>query len=141
MNYARQQDKPFRMMGAFVAAMVVLTLAGAAIPSQAQTYKVIYNFGTKSNDPVNLYYAGLFPQGWDGKLYGVWSGGGPSGDGAVFSITLAGTPDVLQFFDGTDGRYDYYGLTLGSDGNFYGVTTQGGTSNDGTPSRSRPPEP
>jgi hypothetical protein len=42
MNRARQQDKPFRMLAALVAVLAVLTLTGAAIPAQAQTFKVIY---------------------------------------------------------------------------------------------------
>lgn len=40
MNYARQEDKPFRMLAAFVAVMVGLILARAAIPAHAQTYKL-----------------------------------------------------------------------------------------------------
>jgi hypothetical protein len=33
MNYARHEDKPFRMLAAFVAVMVGLILAGAGNPS------------------------------------------------------------------------------------------------------------
>ena len=52
MNYAWQQDKPFRMMVAFVAAMVVLALAGTSIPAQAQTYKVLYEFPINGPEPT-----------------------------------------------------------------------------------------
>jgi uncharacterized repeat protein (TIGR03803 family) len=124
--------KSSRMLAAFVAAMVVLTLSVAAMPAQAQTYTDLHDFNPGAGDPVNLYATGLFPQGWDGRLYGVTAGGGTSSDGTVYGITLAGTPTILHSFDGTDGVDVYYGLTLGSDGNFYGVTTQGGSSNDGT---------
>ncbi len=51
MNYARQEDKPFRMLAAFVAVMVGLILAGAAIPAHAQTYKVLYDFLDNGRGP------------------------------------------------------------------------------------------
>ena len=66
MNYARQQDKPFRMFAAFVAVVVILTLTVAAVPAQAQTYKVLYEF------PIN----GPAPQ---------WPGGPSRRDGMAIS--------------------------------------------------------
>ena len=58
--------------------------------------------------------------------------GGANGDGAVFSIPIAGgTPTVLASFDGTDGTNPYGSLTLvGS--TLYGMTENGGTNNAGT---------
>jgi spermidine/putrescine-binding protein len=52
MNYARQQNRRFRIIAAFAAATVVLTLAVAAIPAQAQTPTVIYSFPGGS-EPAN----------------------------------------------------------------------------------------
>jgi len=130
MNYV-QRAKSFRILQSFVLVTFVL-LAVAAVPAFAQTYTDVHDFNPGAGDPVNLFAADLFPQGWDGRLYGVSAGGGTSGDGTVYGITVAGTPTVLHSFDGTDGVDVYYGLTLGNDGNFYGVTTRGGSSNNGT---------
>ena len=70
MNYARQQDRPFRMFAAFVAVVVVLTLTVAAVPAQAQTYKVLYEFPI--NGPAPQWPGGPLAQGRNGDLYG-WS--------------------------------------------------------------------
>jgi uncharacterized repeat protein (TIGR03803 family) len=114
----------------------LLIMAGFALrPYMAQaqqTYTDLHDFNPGAGEPVNLYATGLVPQGWNGNLYGVSLGGGTSGLGTVYNITLSGMPTVLDSFDRTNGADSYYGLTLGSDGNFYGVTVQGGSSNDGT---------
>ncbi len=50
MNYARQQGKSFRLFAPFVATMLVLTFTFVAVPTQAQTYKVLYKFGTRATE-------------------------------------------------------------------------------------------
>jgi hypothetical protein len=52
MNCARQREKLFHTTAAFLAVLAVLTFALAAIPAQAQTYKIVYNFGSHTNDPI-----------------------------------------------------------------------------------------
>ncbi len=132
MNCVRRRDKPFRMVAAFVTVMVVLTLTGAVIPAQAQTYKDLHDFNPNNGDPNDLLYTGLSPQGWDGKLYGIAQFGGTSNAGTVYSITLNGTPAIIHSFDGTDGSNPYLGLTLGKDGKLYGTAVLGGGGGDGT---------
>ena len=130
----RQQDRPIYRVAAFMAAMVVLALAGAAVPAQAQTYKVVYTFGTNSaSDPI-IPGSGpdFIAQGRDGNLYSTAWAGGTSAHGAAFKITPSGTETLLVSFGGTNGYVPLGGLTLGTDGNFYGTTQQGGASSVGT---------
>jgi hypothetical protein len=89
MNYARQEDKPFRMLAAFVAVMVGLILAGAAIPAHAQTYKVLYDF--LDNDRGPQWPGGPLAQGGDGDLYSYSYFGGTTNNGSIWKTTLPGT--------------------------------------------------
>jgi uncharacterized repeat protein (TIGR03803 family) len=118
MKYARQQNKPFRMFAAFMAAIVILGLAGVAVPAQAQTYSVIYE---ATGDPGIANPEGeAIALGRDGKLYttdlssGVFQG--------VFSFTTGGAVTLVN----NVGGYPAGGVTLGTDGNFYGVNQNGG---------------
>jgi uncharacterized repeat protein (TIGR03803 family) len=122
MNYARQHDKFFRVMAAFVAAMVVLTLAGVAIPAQAQTPTVIYDFPGGSLQPIDPDDWAI-AQGRDGNLYATTYGGGTDSQGEVVKITPSGTLTVVE----ANTIQFPYGVTLGTDGNFYGATVFGGT--------------
>ncbi len=121
-----------RVYDLFPVAMLVMTIAAATTIAQAQTFSVLYNFGTKSGDPSSPVNAGIVAQGRDGNLYSTAPNGGTNDDGAVFKITPGGTLTVLYSFDGTHGETPFGGLTLGTDGNFYGTTYYGGASNDGT---------
>jgi hypothetical protein len=47
-------------------AIVFLAFAAAA---SAQTFAVLYNFGSQSNDPSGPAYTGVIAQGRDGNLY------------------------------------------------------------------------
>jgi uncharacterized repeat protein (TIGR03803 family) len=71
-------------------------------------------------------------QGSDGKLYGTCSGGGSSGNGTAFVLTLGGQFTLLYSFQGSDGRNPAGKLVEGDDGNFYGVTQFGGPNDAGT---------
>jgi len=117
----------------FATAVLVLAIVVVTVPAHAQTFSVLYNFGSKSGDPRNPYISGIIAQGRDGNLYSATSGGGAHGAGAVFKITPGGTLTVLySFTGGTDGSSPTAGLTLGTDGNFYGATVTGGASGIGT---------
>jgi uncharacterized repeat protein (TIGR03803 family) len=113
-------------------AVLVLTIAAGTVPVHAQTFSVLYNFGTNTGDPQGATYPGLVAQGRDGNLYSTTLNGGTHGQGTVFKITPTGTLSVLHSFINTDGFLPHSGLTLGADGNFYGTASNGGTSGNGT---------
>jgi uncharacterized repeat protein (TIGR03803 family) len=116
----------------FAITAVLLVLA-AGTTARAQTFSVIYNFGTTSTDPTEPDNPGILAQGRDGNLYGTTPTGGVNGFGAVFRLTPAGTLAVKYSFAGlSDGTTPHGGLTLGTDGNFYGTTSVGGTTGYGT---------
>ena len=85
----------------------------------------LYNFadGATGADP----YARL-TQSTNGNFYGVTSGGGTDGDGALLKMTASyAVTGLYSFTDGADGDNPETGLTQGADGNFYGASTEGGT--------------
>lgn len=97
----------------------------AASTLNAQTFSVVYNFGSQVGDPINHPSSGIIAQGRDGNLYSG-SAGGQSDEGANFVVTPAGALTTLySFTNGTDGSLPYGGLTLGTDGNFYGTAFSG----------------
>ena len=109
---------------------LLLLLAATA---HAQTFSVLYTFGTNGGDPSD---GGTTPnvlaQGRDGNLYTTSWSGGTNGLGTVYKVTPAGKLTVLYSFDGTHGSSPWSGVILATDGNFYGTTSSGGTSEDGT---------
>jgi uncharacterized repeat protein (TIGR03803 family) len=115
--------------------IVALVVAMAAGFAQAQTYSVLYNFGSGAADPLTPGYSGMIVQGQDGNLYST-SPRGNAGDiccGTVFKITPAGVVSVLYYFEGqSDGDFPQGGLSLGNDGNFYGTTFETGAGGAGT---------
>jgi uncharacterized repeat protein (TIGR03803 family) len=115
-----------------LAAAIIIVGFMLEAPTQAQTFSVLYNFGTNSGDPCNPTESGIVAQGRDGNLYTTAPWCGANGYGAVFKITLSGTLTVLHSFDATTGLNPRGGLTLGTDGNFYGTTAYGGTYGYGT---------
>jgi uncharacterized repeat protein (TIGR03803 family) len=106
----------------------VLLVLIAAAGLQAQTFSVLYNFGSNSGDPYGPSYSGIVAQGRDGNLYSTAPGGGTC-CGAVFQITPAGKLKNIHNFTGSnnDGAFPQGGVTLGTDGNFYGTTYEGGS--------------
>jgi len=70
--------------------------------------------------------AGLM-QGSDGAFYGTTYGGGASGNGTAFRMSLKGKVTTLHSFDGSDGAMPEGGLVQAADGNLYGTTYAGGT--------------
>ena len=90
------------------------------------TFTLLYSFfygGGTSFDPT-LPEAGL-TLGPDGNFYGVGTGGGSKGAGAIFKITPAGSETVLYNFCAvtcSDGFGPATPLVLHTDGKFYGNT-------------------
>ena len=113
MNYVRQQDKMLRGFAAFVAAMVVLNLAGAGIPVQAQIPTTIYTF-TGNGNPANPLSSAV-AQGRDGNYYFATCIPATL-DSVLFNISPSGTlTTVYTPINCTPGP------TVGTDGNFYSV--------------------
>ena len=106
------------------ALLVLIAVAGL----QAQTFSVLYNFGSNTGDPSKPAYSGIIAQGRDGNLYSTAPAGGTC-CGAVFQITPAGNLKNIHNFTGSsnDGAFPQGGVTLGSDGNLYGTTYEGGS--------------
>jgi len=110
--------------------MLLALFAGAA---KAQTFSVLYNFGSVQWDPANPSWGGLVAQGRDGNLYSTTPSGGAPGGGSVFKIAPSGNVTSLFGFGGSneDGWAPYSGVTLASDGNLYGSNLNGGISDAG----------
>jgi uncharacterized repeat protein (TIGR03803 family) len=121
-----------RLCSLFAVALLVLVFATASTAASAQTFSVLYNFGTNAGDPANPQLEGIIAQGRDGNLYSTTTSGGTSNQGSVFKITPNGKLTGLYSFDGTNGSFPQSGLTLGADGNFYGAAESGGTFGAGT---------
>jgi uncharacterized repeat protein (TIGR03803 family) len=119
MNYVRRQDRPFRLFAAFVTAIVVLTLAVAAIPAQAQTYKLLDDFLTGGPGPQ--WPGGFLEQGRNADLYGWSYLGGTNNTGSIWKTTPSGKVSVILSFAAGTGNDCQNGMTLGTDGNFYGT--------------------
>jgi uncharacterized repeat protein (TIGR03803 family) len=98
-------------------------------PAQAQTYSVLFNFGTSNGDPYYPPAPGTIAQGRDGNLYTTTEFGGVEGVGAAFRVTTTGKLSLLHSFNETHGGENpSSGLTLGTDGSLYGTTQSGGPS-------------
>jgi uncharacterized repeat protein (TIGR03803 family) len=105
--------------------VLAATLLLVSMTASSQTYKVLYNFGTNTDDPRSPSWSGVFAQGRDGNLYSTSQVGGTEGHGTIFQLTPEGTVKVLYSFPvGTTNN----GLTLGTDGYLYGTTSSGGAA-------------
>jgi uncharacterized repeat protein (TIGR03803 family) len=111
--------KSFPKLAAFLAAAVVLTLTGAAIPAQAQTYTILDNF--LNGGPGPEWAGGPLAQGRDGDLYGYSYLGGANNTGSLWKTDVSGTVSVVYSFAAGTGNDCQNGMTLGTDGNFYGT--------------------
>jgi len=87
---------------------------------------VLYRFGVKTNDPMQLTGQEAVAQGRDGNLYSTSIAGGSSNNGMMFKVTPSGTESVVYNFDFNPGNQPHSGVTLGTDGNFYGTTELNG---------------
>ena len=115
------KTKSFRIGTALVLGTLVLAVAGAVVPAQAQTYTVLYD---APGAPGVQYPNGrATAQGRDGNLYTTSQFGGTN-NGTVFSVTPSGTVTVVA----NPSFYPQGGVTLGTDGNFYGTNLNGGPS-------------
>jgi len=93
-------------------------------------YTVLHTFSNGPNDGAAP--SASLMQATDGKLYGVTSGGGTSGDGTIFSITTDGAYSVIYNFLTATGYQPSSPLKQNTNGLLYGETYYGGPSNCGT---------
>ena len=119
--------------------MILFVLAMVAIPAQAQTFKVIYDF---SGGAGGVYPWASLTIDKAGNLYGTTELGGAAGFGLVFKLAPKNsgwlfTP-LYSFQGGTDGKNPEAPLTIGPDGSLYGTTVFGGNDNCGTVFNLRP---
>jgi len=108
-------------------AVVVVLLAGIAIPAQAQTETVLYSFqGSPGSGPDGAYpQSGPLLKGT--TLYGTASQGGSTSNGIVWAVsTTTGKETILYTFQGepNDAWRPTGGLTYYK-GSFYGTTIFG----------------
>ncbi len=106
-------------------------IAGTTVVAHAQTYSVLYNFGSSPGDPHVQNISGAIAQGRNGFLYSG-AGGGAHALGAIYDGAPSGGVGTLYSFNRSDGADPEGGVTLGIDGNFYGTTNFGGANGFGT---------
>ena len=116
MSFSSLRSLP--VLAALATGMVALALLGPAVPAQAQTYTVLYNFLTGGPGPQ--WPGGPLLQGRDGGLYGNSYLGGANNTGSMWKTAPAGTPTAVYNFASGTGNDCQSGLTLGIDGNYYG---------------------
>ena len=97
-----------------------------ALAPGGATAVLLHAFAGGTTDGANPAGITLSP---DGKtLYGATAGGGASGDGTLYSYTLAnGTYTILHDFSGSDGSTPYVPPEFASSTMLYGVTSGGGS--------------
>jgi uncharacterized repeat protein (TIGR03803 family) len=108
---------------------ILIVIVGASATLQAQTYKVLYNFGNVKCDPLDPSTPGIIAQGRDGDLYGTAGtfGSGCNNGGAAFKITPKGKLTLLHSFGSQTGDQGapVSGVTLGTDADFWGTSVGG----------------
>jgi uncharacterized repeat protein (TIGR03803 family) len=114
---------------------IALVLAMATFV-HAQTFKVIYNFGSHPGDPTNP--DGTVSQTPGGNLISTTSNVQSDMLGTAFEMTVSGRLTVLHRFTGPDGADPQSGMILATDQRFHGTTTRGGKFGYGTVFRITP---
>lgn len=108
-------------------AFFVLTLVnGTGAVAQE---KILYNFGSRTNDGAQPLAGLIFDSA--GNLYGTTSGGGASGQGAVFELSPAKSGSwfenvLFSFHTIRPGVAPAAGLVMDSSGNLYGTARLSG---------------
>jgi uncharacterized repeat protein (TIGR03803 family) len=97
----------------------------------AQTYTVLYSFGSTSGDPKWPDYSGTIAQSRGGNLFSTAGGATSDFFGSAYRITPGGSLKIVHSFKVADGMV-HAGLTLATDGRYYGTTQAGGTYGNGS---------
>jgi uncharacterized repeat protein (TIGR03803 family) len=121
--------KPFSAGKPTLAIFMVLSLASAIFPAQAQAqkFKVLHTFHGKDGS----FPTGSLVRDSSGNLYGTTGGGGSGGCdgygcGTAFKMNNAGKEVWLYSFKGTNEIDPTAGLLRDASGNLYGTTEFGG---------------
>jgi len=117
----------FRICRSLVLGLALL--ATAFVPAAAKHYHVLHSFnGSDGFSPT-----GDLALDNAGNLYGTTVGGGASGDGTIYKLSLTGTfTQLYSFTGGADGGHPNVGVTLDpGTGDLYGVTEDGGAHGRG----------
>jgi uncharacterized repeat protein (TIGR03803 family) len=118
-----------------VAAIAALLAAIPAAAPAAAFYRTLHVFG-QSFDGINP--RSDLVADTSGRLYGTTNGGGQFGEGTLYRLTLAKTPngapkyELLHSFQQIEGSVPEGGVLIGADGGLYGSTNAGGAFNAGT---------
>jgi uncharacterized repeat protein (TIGR03803 family) len=112
-----------------VAGLMGLLLAATSLPSEAQTFQVLYSFTGFADGG---YPAAGVVRDSAGNIYGTTSYGGIDGAGTLFKIDPTGKFAVILTFDTEDGANPYGNLLLDGSGNLYGTTSDAGSDSFGT---------
>jgi uncharacterized repeat protein (TIGR03803 family) len=96
--------------------------------SPSGDFTSLYSFDSSTGEGYSPS-AGLV-QASDGYLYGTAPSGGENGLGAVFRMSVTGTPETIYSFafDGAEGYTPRGALVEDTDGNLYGTTNGGGNA-------------
>ena len=117
-------------MSRFLFTCIVLLAACSAV--SAQTYTILYTFGSNAGDPSNPEFRGTIAQSRGGAMVTTAGDELNDGVGKAFRISTAASLHVLHQFSGSSGGRPTGGLILARDGKFYGTTATGGTLGLGT---------
>ena len=102
----------------------------------AGEFSVVHNFCSLANCADGNGPSSPPIQGLDGSLIGTTGGGGTHGGGVVYSLSPAGTFNVVHTFFCSNGPcprgYDPRGVVQDAAGNLFGTTYFGGSAGEGT---------
>jgi uncharacterized repeat protein (TIGR03803 family) len=95
------------------------------------TETVLWNFGDGADNGVVPLY-GKLTMDAAGNIYGTTGASGGQNFGIVFELSPVGDGtyvfSILQSFQGENGAYPAYGVTIDDAGNLYGTTQLGGSA-------------
>jgi uncharacterized repeat protein (TIGR03803 family) len=121
----------------------VFVVKPPAVPGDPWIERPIYSFGAFAGDGINPNAGVSLRQG---RLFGVTSGGGATGEGTIYVLDPPAAPGagwtetILHSFGaGDDAAFPLGELAIDAAGNIYGNSILGGTHNVGAVYRVSPP--